>query len=174
MLIAQVVTLAISGYSIKLNPANDRTISVAKGANVVWRGVTKKWKPWKLAAGDIDGNGRPDFGVGIFKSTHLYPHPHNTVFFYEIRDGEVVPKWKGSSLGRPLVDFAYVSTKEGPRLAAIQTLLDGKQALFTWRWHRFGFRLLKQKGEWRKARILKSLEGEIELSCDGAQIRVKI
>lgn len=167
-------TIALAGLVIRLDTTREPTVTARRGETVVWSGIPRKWKPWKLASGDIDGNGMPDFAIGIVKQTHIYPRPHKTVFFYEVRGGKVVPKWKGSSLGRPLVDFQYANTARGPRLIALQTLLDGRLSLFIWRWNRFGFRLERSEGSWRTAKLLPPQDSQGLLVADGKPIRVKL
>lgn len=167
-------TVVLAGLVIRLDTTREPTVTARSGETVVWSGIPRKWKPWKLASGDIDGNGEPDFAIGIVKQTHVYPRPHKTVFFYELRSGKVVPKWKGSSLGRPLVDFQYAHTPRGPRLVALQTLLDGQLSLFIWKWNRFGFRLERSEGTWRKAMLLTPDGSYGVLVADGKSIRVKL
>ncbi len=167
-------TIVLAGLVIRLDTTREPSATVRRGRMVVWSGIPKKWKAWKLAGGDIDGNGSPDFAFGIVKQTHIYPRPHKTIFFYEIRGGKVVPKWKGSSLGRPLVDFQYAATARGPRLVALQTLLDGRFSLFVWKWNRFGFRLERSVGSWRSAKLLPPEGSQGTLLANGKLIRVKL
>ena len=172
LLVAQ--TVLLGRHYVSLTTAEDPSVRVIAGGRTLWQGVPREYNPWKLAGGDIDGNGMPDFAVGLLKSTHLYPHAHRTVFFYEIRGGEVVPKWRGSSLGRPLVDFAYASLARGPRLVALQTYLDGSFGLFVWRWYHFGFRLERQTGNWKSAE-LREIDGDAaEMVVNGRPFRATL
>lgn len=174
LVVALAQSVLLGPYHVSLTTAADPSIAVVAAGRTVWQGVPKAYKPWKLAGGDIDGNGKPDFAVGVYKTTHLYPHAHNTVFFYEIRDNEVVPKWRGSSLGKPLVDFAYAELERGPRLVALQTHLDGRFGLTVWRWNRFGFRLENEQGNWHTATLMR-IEGHVaEMVVDGKPFRAKL
>jgi hypothetical protein len=151
LLVAQ--SIVLGDALVELRTSQDPSVRVSIRGQPIWEGVPKAHQPWKLAGGDIDGNGLPDFAVGVFKSTHLYPHAHRTVFFFELRDGKVVPKWKGSSLGRPLVDFVYAQVQGKPKLVALQRRLDDSLGLFVWSWNRFGFRVDRELGRWSQATL---------------------
>ncbi len=172
------ISLLVAGFLVVLRTGDHpNTLTVRVAEKAMWQGIPSKWKPWALHAGDIDGNGWPDFAVGVFKQTHLYPDPHRTVFFYEIRNGEVVPKWRGSSLGSPLLDFRYAKTDRGPRLVALQNSLDGETELLVWVWNKFGFRLERRAGRWKSAKFEVSA-GELDqfakIVAHGTPFRVKL
>lgn len=173
MILAQ-VHLLTADVHVELMTSRQATVRVTKGHGQIWAGIPRKWTPWKLTGGDIDGNGLPDFAVGIVKQTHLYPHPHKTIFFFELRNGEIRPKWRGSSLGRPLEDFVYAQSARGPRLVALQSLLDHKRRLFVWRWNRFGFRLESEHGNWSTANFGKIEPENIEIVTQSGSEWVKL
>lgn len=167
-------TVVLGPYRVELTTSHDPAIRVLHEGRAIWSGVPKRHQPWKLAGGDVDGNGLPDFAVGVFKRTHLYPEAHNTVFFYEIRGGAVVPKWKGSSLGRPLVDFAYAKVRGKPKLVALQRRLDHSLGLFVWTWNKFGFRLDRELGVWKEASLGATRENSIEIRAQSGTEWVKL
>jgi hypothetical protein len=173
MFLAQ-VHLLTPDIRVELTTSELETVRVIANGNQIWQGIPKKWVPWKLTGGDIDGNGHPDFAVGIVKQTHLYPHPHKTIFFYEYRRGEIWPKWRGSSLAMPIEDFAYGISSKGPRLLALQTDLERRYLLAIWRWHQFGFRLESRHGSWKHAKFGKIERQRVEIINERGSVWVKL
>src|SRR4051794_39480037 len=55
---------------VALNPGADLVLAISRGKRLLWQGVPKRWKPWKLRIADVDGDGRPEIALGIYKSTH--------------------------------------------------------------------------------------------------------
>src|SRR5688572_68198 len=65
---------------IQLDKWSDPTLSIRQGKRLLWRGVPARWQPWKLAIADVDGDGRREIVVGVYKSTRFFPKPHNCLF----------------------------------------------------------------------------------------------
>lgn len=154
---------------IDLDGGRDSTLKIWHGKNLLWQGVPKAWRPWKLAVADIDGDGMPEIIVGVTKSTKFFPKPHNCLFIYGWNGKRAFPKWLGSSLGRPFTDFMFVDLDEhaGAELIAIETTLDGNKVLSLYRWNSFGFTLERQSSKWRSVRVLDAKNGRISLEADG-------
>ncbi len=145
MLLAITLALTIKGepYSLEMRTAREQTCLLvdAKGEN--WAFAPKRLNPWQIRAGDLDGNRKMDFMLGVFKSTNLIKEPHRTIFIYEFTGEEVKPKWKGSTIGRDFIDFNFVQL-EGPRMIIIEIDLDGRHVLSEWKWRGFGIRKLSE------------------------------
>ncbi|HEY0322099.1 MAG TPA: VCBS repeat-containing protein [Pyrinomonadaceae bacterium] len=157
---------------IRLDKDSDPSLSIRHGKRLMWRGVPAKWKPWKLAVADVDGDGRLDIIVGVYKSTRYFPKPHNCLFIYAWDGRRAHPKWLGSSLGRPFVDFAFVdSNNDGQEeLLAIEIKRDGKRCLAAYSWNGFGFTLDWQRGDWQEVRLIEATGNRIIVEADGSRI----
>jgi hypothetical protein len=157
---------------IILDKGSDPSLSVKHGKVVLWRGVPAGWKPWKLAVADVDGDGRREIIVGVYKSTRYFPKPHNCLFIYAWDGRRAAPKWLGSSLARPFVDFAFVDSDGDGRaeLVAIETRRDGRRCLALYSWNGFGFTLDWQRGDWQELRLIEATKDEIIIEADGARV----
>ncbi len=157
---------------IELNSGREATLQIWQGETLLWQGVPANWKPWKLEIADVDGDGKKEIAVGVFKSTKFFPKPHNCLFIYGFDKDEAFPKWLGSSLSRPFTDyfFADLDGKSGDELIAFETTLDGKKALAGYFWDSFGFTRSWQQGVWDSLQFLNANEGKITVNADGQEI----
>src|SRR4051812_45308542 len=58
--------------TIVLNREKEPALSVWRGKKLLWQGVHKRWQPWKLMIADVDGDGRYEIIVGVYKATHYF------------------------------------------------------------------------------------------------------
>ena len=159
---------------LRLDKASDPSLSVQHGKLVRWRGVPARWKPWKLMVADVDGDGRSEIIVGVYKSTRFFPKPHNCLFIYGWDGRRAYPKWLGSSLSKPFVDFAFVKGEGNSpeELVAIEIKRDGRMCVAVYLWNGFGFTLDWQSGDWRQARLIEATKGGIIVEADGARVQL--
>src|SRR5690349_25085314 len=99
------VTIKGEAFTVEMRSSREPTCLLSNGKSE-WTFAPKRLNPWQLRTGDVDGNGKMDLLVGVYKRTHIVPHPHKTLFIYEFTGDEVKPKWRASQMGRPLLDFA--------------------------------------------------------------------
>jgi hypothetical protein len=159
---------------ILLDKESDPSLSIFHGRRVLWRGVSARWKPWKLAVADVDGDGRREVAVGVYKSTRFFPKPHNCLFIYAW-DGRLAhPKWLGSSLSRPFIDFAFMDgdAERQTKLAAIEIKRDGSRCLALYSWNGFGFTLDWERGGWRELKLIEATKDFVIMEADGARMRI--
>lgn len=95
------------------------------------------------SAADIDGDGRLDLLLLVWKTTRYDRQLAWRPFVYTLRDGRWVPKWLGSRVGRPLVEAALVHTPHGVRMLTIEHFGEAETVLTLYHWRGFGF-----WGEW--------------------------
>jgi hypothetical protein len=154
---------------ITINADNIQTLKISHGRKILWQGVPARWKPWKMEIADVDGDGRREIIVGVFKSTKFFPKPHNCLFVYGFSFKRAFPKWLGSALGRAFMDFTFIDLdgEKGDELIALETTLEGKTGLSQYKWNGFGFTLESRQGEWQTARILGETNGSVSIEADG-------
>lgn len=148
---------------IKLDTSKDPSASASIGGQVVWRYIRKDWKPWQLVKADVDGDGKSDFIIALNKLTRHAKFRINTLFVFAFNGETVVPKWRGSSMGRDFLDFRVVAAKGGDRILTIDKLLDGNLALASHKWNGFGFQNEWEKGHWKFASFIQNKDGRIGL-----------
>lgn len=159
---------------VRLDKESDPSLSVGHGARVKWRGVPARWQPWKLRIADVDGDGRSEIIVGVYKPTRFFPKPHNCLFIYGWDGERAYPKWLGSSLSKPFVDFAFIERRAlgGAELIAIEIKRNGKMCVAAYSWNGFGFTLDWQSGDWQKARLIEANGARIMVEADGARVEL--
>lgn len=157
---------------IVLDGEKDQTLSVRHGRRLLWQGVTRRWKPWKIMVADVDGDGQFEIVVGVYKPTRFFPKPHNCLFVYGWDGKRAFPKWLGSTLSKPFTDFTFADLNHDghQELVAVETARDRKQWVAVYSWNGFGFTLDWQRGGWASARLVAAGAGDVIVEADGERI----
>lgn len=98
-------------------------------------------KPFKVQAGDINGDGLPEIALCVYKTAKFHPVPAKRPFFYDLADGGLEPVWLGSRLARPFADYR-LADMDGDgidEIVSIEWLEDGDQVMAVYDWKGFGF-----------------------------------
>lgn len=163
-------------YRAVLNPAAARPLQVWSGGALVADEAQRAWRPWRLDVTDVDGNGRPDLAIGVLKPTRNLPFDHRTLFVYAFDGERLAKKWLGSSLGRPLVDFAFgPATASSPApLFTLETDLDRTVVLNRYVWSGFGFGKRSEHGRWTAAADLRVARDGLRLTAEGRPLTLPI
>jgi len=100
-----IVLLAVGGvriYEVK-----------SGGLQQIWTGL-ERLNPWKVQAADVDGDGKVEIGIGVYKKARFHPVMAKRPFIYGWDGKTLYPKWLGSRLSRPFTDFVLgISAKQG-------------------------------------------------------------
>lgn len=95
---------------------------------------------FRIAVGDIDGNGSQDVCLGAIKTTRHDPVARKRLLVYSLRSGYIRPLWLGSFLGQTMDDFALVADSKGAYIATVTGPRgDRRPECHHWRWRVFGF-----------------------------------
>lgn len=161
--------------TIVLDREKEPALSVWRGKKLLWQGVHKRWQPWKIMIADVDGDGRSEIIVGVYKATHYFPKPHNCLFIYGWEGESLSPKWLGSTLSKPFTDFTFADLNHDghQELIAIETTREGKQSVGVYSWNGFGFTLDWQRGAWQSARLIIDNPGGVIVEADGERIALR-
>jgi len=99
------------------------------------------FNPWRIRAKDIDGDTCLDICVGVWKKTRFCSVAWNSLFVYGWDGKQLFPKWLGSSLSSPLVDFELLDMDGdgSEELLALEAQRNGQKRIMCYRWNDFGF-----------------------------------
>jgi hypothetical protein len=97
--------------------------------------------PWKIMLADVDGDGIVEVCVGVWKKTRYDPRYDNRLFIYGFEEGRLYPKWLGSRLSSPFVDFSfYDMDNDGTdELVALEIQRNRQKRIMIYKWQSFGF-----------------------------------
>lgn len=98
-------------------------------------------KPWKVQTADIDGDGKLEISVGVYKTAKFHPVPSKRPFMYGWSKEGIYPVWLGSRLSHPFNDYIFADADgDGmDELASAEQLSDGKMIVNLYKWKGFGF-----------------------------------
>lgn len=118
-------------------------------------------KPWKIAIGDIDGDGIEEVSIGVYKTTTFHPLMNKRPFIYRYEDGELYPKWRGSRLSRPFIDYLFYDIDGNgiDEIISIEILQNQERLIHIYKWKGFGFEGYKESKSYKDIKNL-TLEDE--------------
>lgn len=160
--------------TLVLDAKRDPSLSIYQGKRKTWSGIPRRWKPWKMTTGDVDGDGKLDIILGVHKSTRFMPFEHNCLFVWGFDGKQATKKWLGSSLSKPFSDFlAFDIDGDGEdELIALEQKQNGKKCIVVYSWIGFGFASDWQSGDWKKAKLQRAAKNKIIVEADGKTVSV--
>ena len=89
-----------------LTTGNDPVRIYSADGHLLWKGLPPRSEnPWKIQIGDVDGDGKDEIGIGVYKKAKFHPVMAKRPFIYGWDGKKLYPKWLGSRLSRPFKDF---------------------------------------------------------------------
>jgi poly-gamma-glutamate synthesis protein (capsule biosynthesis protein) len=96
------------------------------------------FNPWKIRLFDVDKDEIPEIIVGVNKSTRYYENEENRIFVFNTDKDYFFPKWLGSKLGNPIIDFKICQNTN--RLVILEkSEVKNTNMVVTYKWNGFGF-----------------------------------
>jgi hypothetical protein len=89
---------------------------------------------------ELDDDPQPEIALGVHKSTRYDPIIRRRLFIYDWTGSALAPKWLGSALALPLVDFSFFrpTGRRHHQLEALERSAHGSIKRL-YRWNGFGF-----------------------------------
>lgn len=119
----------------------DRDKQVPKAAEPVYSFDLSQLNPLYVQAGDVNGDGKKEISVVVYKETQFHPVPAKRPFFYALTNGTLEKVWLGSRLARPFDDFVLCDMDgDGiDEIVSIESTQEGEKVLAEYHWAGFGF-----------------------------------
>lgn len=138
-------------------------------------------KPFRIQAGDINGDGVAEIAVSVYKTAEFHPVPAKRPFFYDLADGELEPVWLGSRLSRPYADYILFDMDDDDieEIVSIEYTESGNQVLAVYDWKGFGFEVKAVSEEMEEGVIFlnhknsRADEVYVEIARETHQLRLE-
>lgn len=121
-------------YLTQYEVANDSIIEE-------WRDRDRGFSPWKISTADIDGDSSQDICVGVYKKAKFHDEYANRLFIYNWDGNYMYPKWFGSRLSMPYLDFDFMDVDNDGQseLISLEVEKDRKKRVMSYKWSGFRF-----------------------------------
>lgn len=106
-------------------------------------------KPSKVCLGDVNGDGKTDISIVMYKSVKFHKVLAKRPFFYNFESEKLQPLWLGSRLSRPFDDYILKDVNDDgiSELISIENLQDGSKVLAVYKWEGFGFSFISESDD---------------------------
>ncbi len=107
----------------------------------IWEGLNSRYNPWKILVNDVDGDGKLDVCIGVWKKARFHPVFDNRLFVFGWEEEEIFPKWLGSRLSSPMLDFDFADIDQDGRkeLISLEIQKNNLRRIMAYKWKGFGF-----------------------------------
>lgn len=120
------------------------------GFRIEYERTFSELNPWKVQTCDVNGDGRKEIALGVYKKTAFHPVMAKRPFLYNWNQKDIAPMWRGSRLSRPFDDYIYLDMDADGKdeLFSAERLSDGKAVVNEYRWEGFGFESVAESGQY--------------------------
>ncbi|SMC34466.1 hypothetical protein [Papillibacter cinnamivorans] len=107
-------------------------------------------RPMKVQLGDVNGDGINEVSICVYKTTKFHPVLAKRPFFFDLKNGNLIPFWLGSRLSRPFDDYILrdLDGDGADEIISIEELENGGRVLALYNWRGFGFEMLTESKEY--------------------------
>lgn len=160
----------------RFNPTAEKPVTVWQDGKMIFDGVSAAWKPWRIAKGDVDGDGREDLIVAVHKPTLHLKFPHNSLFLYHWKGVRILPKWQGSTMGIDFTDFAVMPADDRGRtdIVLLERHLDQSRRVGRYQWAGFGFQKMFESEPVTATEIVSTEPGHVTLRKGDSTFRIEL
>ena len=139
----------------------------------IYRHHCKDLNPWKVQTSDVDGDGKTEISIGVYKTSPLHPVMAKRPFIYDWINEGIFPKWRGSWLSRPFDDYVFLDLDSDGRdeIVSIEHTSEGEKVLASYSWKGFGF---EKTGESKSFLDISSLNVNLDKGEKTSLIRAKV
>jgi hypothetical protein len=109
----------------------------------------KNLNPWKIQTCDVDGDGKKEISIGMYKTTPFDPVMAKRPFIYQWTQNKITPKWLGSRLSKPFQDYIFADINQDGKdeLISIELLQNSHKIVTAYAWKEFGFEAIGNSDE---------------------------
>lgn len=121
----------------------------------------KYLNPWKVQAGDIDGDNENEISLGVYTVSTYRKDLAKRPFIYNYAQNKLYPKWLGSRLSKPFGDYIFsdMDMDKMDELVSVEYLKDGRKDITAYKWTGFGFEGLGSSNAFYDIKSLKQIPG---------------
>jgi hypothetical protein len=95
---------------------------------------------------DVDDDGCDEILIGVIKKTRFDSTYAKRLFIFKLFDGYIRPKWLGSRLSQPIVDFKTIQ-HDGTKIISIEKEKNGHFLIGEYEYNQFGLKFLNYLGK---------------------------
>lgn len=134
------ISVLLDQYSDSLSVLK---LFVNNSLNSTWE---LRYPVYQINFGDVDNDSIPDILVGTIKTTRYDSNIDKRLFIFKITDDYYIrPKWMGSRVSQPLVDFRLKEQHPISKIRTIEKEQDGTYLVAEYRWRGFGLDFIEYK-----------------------------